>query len=380
MSSGGYTAERLARAALNLAAEPGDLVFNGLVSELGASEVVHALTENPDHSDLLSVVAGRLRDLDPAAELDLAARRGIRFLIPGDAEWPHQVDDLSAAGTISERGGVPIGLWVRGPCRLDRLATGVAIVGSRSATTYGTEVAASMAAELGHAGRPVVSGAAFGIDYAAHRGSLNAGAPTVAVLACGVDRAYPGDHRPLLEHLAAEHAVVSEAPPGAAPHRIRFLARNRLIAALTRGTVVVEAAARSGSLNTLHWSQRLHRIAMGVPGPVTQATSEGVHHEIRQAAAALVTNGRDVLEMIGVAGQDLTEAPRGPQSPRDRLSVRHRQVLDAVPVADAAAPDSIAVVAGLSLREVYRTLIRLADDGLVEQTRHGWRLSEVGRA
>lgn len=371
--------DRLARVALSIAAEPGDLVFNGLVSELGAGEVVHTLTENPDHSDLLSVVAARLRDVDPARELERAARRGIRFVTPEDTEWPRRLEDLAAAGALNDRGGTPIGLWARGPLRLDTLGTGVAIVGARSASSYGTEVAAAMAGTLGHHGRAVVSGAAAGIDYAAHRGALSVGTPTVAVLACGVDRAYPADHRPLLEHLAESHAVVSEAPPGAAPHRVRFLARNRLIAALTTGTVVVEAAARSGSLNTLNWALRMHRVAMGVPGPVTAATSEGVHHQIRTGGTTLVTSGQDVLELIGGAGEHLVDEPRGPVRARDTLRVRDQQVLDAVPVGSPAGPDSIALVAGLAVTEVYRTLHRLAEAGFVEQTRLGWRLGEAAR-
>lgn len=379
MSRPSFSQDRLARVALNVAAEPGDLVFNGLVSELGAREVVHALTENPDHSDLLSVVAGRLRSIDPARELERAARQGIRFVTPEDDEWPTQLEDLAHAGTISDRGGIPIGLWVRGPLRLDRLHRSVAVVGSRSATSYGDQVAGDLAAVVGDSGRVIVSGAAAGIDYAAHRGALSADAATVAILACGADRAYPAQHRPLLAHLAEHHAVISEAPLEASPHKVRFLARNRLIAALTSGTVVVEAAARSGSLNTLHWAQRLNRVAMGVPGPVTAATSEGVHHELRQGAAALVTCGQDVLELVGGAGEALRENPRGPEKPRDSLSVRHQQVLDAVPVADAAGPESIAVVAGLGLREVYRTLTLLAESGLVERTRRGWRLTEAGR-
>ncbi|MEQ6903272.1 DNA-processing protein DprA [Nocardioides sp. YIM 152588] len=369
------SAERLARVALSVAAEPGDPTFTGLVRELGAAELVRALTENPDHSDLLSRVAGRLAGVDPRAVLDRAARSGIRFVVPGDDEWPTGLEDLAGAGAVNERGGVPVGLWVRGPGRLADLAGAVAVVGSRSATSYGTRVAADLAAVVGHAGVPVVSGAAFGIDYAAHRGALSADAPTVAVLACGVDRVYPTAHRPLLDHLAERHLVVSEAPPGAAPHRIRFLARNRLIAALSRGTVVVEAAARSGSLNTLHWAQRMHRVAMGVPGPVTQATSEGVHHQLRLGGAALVTGGRDVLELVGAAGEHLTDAPRGRATARDGLRVREQQVLDAVPVARQASTASIAVVAGLAEAEVDRTLRLLAGHGLVAEVAGGWRLA-----
>jgi DNA processing protein len=222
----------------------------------------------------------------------------------------------------------------------------------------------------------VVSGAAFGIDYAAHRGVLSTRAATVAVLACGVDRVYPEQHRRMIDHLAREHAVVSEAPLGASPQRVRFLARNRIIAGLARGTVVVEAAYRSGSLNTLNWAQRLNRVTMGVPGPVTSAASEGVHHQIRSGGASLVSSGADVLELIGEAGAHLAPEPRGPATARDGLSVKERQVLDAVPVAPGAGSDSIAVVAGLGVIEVRKVLRKLEEAGLVVADR-GWRLTDL---
>ena len=215
--------------------------------------------------------------------------------MPGDAEWPEALARLDHVDAVSGLGGQPLGLWVRGPLRLDQVAAGgVAIVGSRSATTYGTAVAGDLAAAVATEGRTVVSGAAFGIDQAAHRGALGVGGPTVAVLACGVDRAYPSAHRPLLDHLAQHGAVVSELRPGLPPTRVRFLARNRVIAALSGGTVVVEAAVRSGALNTATWATRLGRVLMGVPGPVTSAPSEGVHELLRTGAAALVTRGEHV--------------------------------------------------------------------------------------
>ena len=154
-------------------------------------------------------------------------RLGIRFVIPSDPEWPHQVEHLAIAGQLHDRGGPPIGLWVKGPLRLDQLSRSVAVVGSRSATTYGEQVAREMGAVLVRHEAPVVSGAAFGIDQAAHRGAIAMDGPTVAVLACGADRAYPTAHQSLIDHIARHGAVVSEAPPGCAPTRIRFLACNR---------------------------------------------------------------------------------------------------------------------------------------------------------
>jgi DNA processing protein len=366
--------ERLARATINLVTEPGDLRCLGLTRELGGPRFLEVLREQPDLRPELTAAAGRLSSAQPERVLERAARRGIRFVIPGDDEWPASLDDLAGAGVLHARGEVPVGLWVRGPYRLDRLGTAVAVVGSRSSTQYGDHVAGEIAAVLGTAGRPVVSGAAYGVDYAAHRGAVAAGAPTVAVLACGVDRVYPLGHRQMLDHLAEHHAVVSEAPPGAAPFRIRFLSRNRIIAALTRGTVVVEAAIRSGALNTASWADQLHRIVMGVPGPVSSAASEGVHELIRAGAATLVTRGEDVLELLGASGDDLVEIARAPAGPRDRLSVRARQVLDAVPVSSPAPTASVAVVAGLGAEEVERLLGGLAADGHVERLPAGWRL------
>ena len=371
--------ERLARATISLVAEPGDLRALGLTREFGPTGFLEVLRTHADLRDAFTAAAGRLRTVEPERVLDHASGRGIRFVIPGDAEWPRQLDDLERAGALQDRGGVPVGLWVRGRQRLDRLADAVAVVGSRSSTTYGDEVAADLAAVVGGAGRPVISGGAFGIDYAAHRGAVAAGAATVAVLACGVDRAYPAAHRAMLEHLADQHAVVSEAPPGASPFRIRFLARNRLIAALSQGTVVVEAALRSGALNTANWAERLHRLVMGTPGPLTSVASEGVHQLIRRGGAALVTGGADVLELVGAAGEELVPDARAPEQPRDRLSVRARQVVDAVPVAAPAPSESVAVVAGLGVMEVDRILSGLEADGLVELMPTGWRLTALGR-
>lgn len=371
--------ERLARATISLVAEPGDLRALGLTREFGPTGFLEVLRTHADLRDAFTAAAGRLRTVEPERVLDHASGRGIRFVIPGDAEWPRQLDDLERAGALQDRGGVPVGLWVRGRQRLDRLADAVAVVGSRSSTTYGDEVAADLAAVVGGAGRPVISGGAFGIDYAAHRGAVTAGAATVAVLACGVDRAYPAAHRAMLEHLADQHAVVSEAPPGASPFRIRFLARNRLIAALSQGTVVVEAALRSGALNTANWAERLHRLVMGTPGPLTSVASEGVHQLIRRGGAALVTGGADVLELVGAAGEELVPDARAPEQPRDRLSVRARQVVDAVPVAAPAPSESVALVAGLGVMEVDRILSGLEADGLVELMPTGWRLTALGR-
>jgi DNA processing protein len=368
-------ADRLARVALSAISEPGDTRLAALAAEIGATLLHAHLLAERDVSGLHTDLAARLGAAEPERLLADAARQGVRFVTPTDAEWPSQLDALAGISPIQERGGIPLGLWVRGPLRLDELSGAVAVVGSRSATTYGADVAAEIAAIVGRTGRCIVSGAAFGIDQAAHRGAIAAGGPTIAVLACGADRIYPAAHHQLIEHIAAEGAVVSETAPGGAPTRIRFLSRNRLIAALTQGTVVVEAAVRSGALNTANWASRLNRVLLGVPGPITSAPSQGVHQLIRTGAAALVTSGADVLEAVGTSGEHLVATPRGRERPRDHLTPRQRQVLDAVPVAHSARADSIARAAGVGLLEVGSALIKLEERELVEPDEGGWRLA-----
>jgi DNA processing protein len=367
--------DRLARVALSRLTEPGEPRIASLVAELGAVRL-HDLLSDPEQPTPESRdVASRLAGVDAARDLERATRQGLRFVVPGDDEWPEQLDDLMRAELLDERGGPPLGLWVQGPARIDQLGRAVAVVGARSATTYGADIAASIAGTLVRAGHPVVSGAAYGIDQAAHRGALAVEGANIAVLACGADRSYPRAHHDLLEHLRKTSAVVAEVPPGCAPTRGRFLSRNRLIAALARGTVVVEAAARSGALNTASWTTRLNRHLMGVPGPVTSAQSEGVHELLRSGAASLVTDGADVLEIVGDAGTHLSSPPRGPSRRRDRLPRREARVLDAVPFASPAPIDSIAATAGMALLEVQGALRRLARDGLVERLPRGWRLA-----
>lgn len=372
----GELTDRAARAALSRLGEPGDLRLARLVGELGAVSLYRLLADERGLDGVYSDVAARLRALDPERDLDEARRRGIRFVCPGDAEWPTILDDLDTAEPVQGRGGVPVGLWVKGPLSLREVTScAAAVVGSRSATTYGAQVAGDLAAALAAHQVCVVSGAAFGIDQAGHRGALAARGPTVAVLACGVDRAYPSAHKNLLDYIADVGLLVSELPPGCAPTKLRFLSRNRVIAALARGTVVVEAAVRSGALNTANWCTRLNRPLMGVPGPVTSAPSEGVHELIRRGEATLVTRGTDVLELLAPAGSFLAPPPRAPVTAGDRLTDRERQVLDAVPVRAPAGTDSIARTAGMAVAEVTATLSRLGSQGLVEGGEGRWRLA-----
>lgn len=292
--------EREARVLLNMAGEPGHARLAHLFSELGPIELVAGLRSGRDEAG--AELARRLGSIDPAATLRMAGRAGLRFVIPGDEEWPTTFDELNLAPSIHDRAGPPVGVWLRGPGHLREICEGsVAVVGSRSATSYGTTVAGDIGAGCAEQGHTVISGGAFGIDQAAHRGALARGR-TVAVLACGADRTYPKTSHDLIEHIARTSVVVSEAPLGGDPLRIRFLARNRLIAALAAGTVVVEAARRSGALNTATWANHLGRTVMGVPGPVTSATSAGVHDLIRTKGAQLVTRSAEVIEAVSGLG------------------------------------------------------------------------------
>lgn len=370
--------DRLARVVLSRVMEPGDPRVNGLVAEMGAGRTLEALLAQ-DHDNVVREAAQLLASCDPSRELERAAARGIRFVTPADDEWPRGLDDLRNADVLHGRGGIPVGLWVNGPMRLDRLGQRVAIVGCRASTTYGDQLAWEIAADCAQAGVCVVSGGAFGIDQAAHRGALAAGGATIAVLACGADRVYPTAHADLLRHVSSTCAVVSEAAPGLAPLRVRFLSRNRLIAALSGGTVVVEASTRSGARNTASWTTQLHRPVMAVPGPVTSASSSGVHEMLRDGSAVTVVSGAQVLELVGASGQHLLTEPRAPERPRDRLDARHRQVLEAVPAVRPAATDSIATAAGLGLLATRTSLQRLAGLGLVVEEAHGWRLGQEAR-
>ncbi|MFE6870596.1 DNA-processing protein DprA [Kitasatospora sp. NPDC057692] len=366
--------ERLARAVLSRLGEPRDAALGRWLADSDALDVVRAIrdgtaTGRPGPKDArLAAYRARLPGLDPVADLERVRAAGGRFIIPGDTEWPSQLDDLGESR--------PTGLWVVGTGSLRLLALrSVAVVGARACTAYGAHVAGDLAAQLAERGWVVVSGGAYGIDAAAHRGALAVGAPTVAVLACGVDVAYPRGNTGLIRRIGEQGLLLSELPPGEHPTRFRFVLRNRVIAALTRGTVVVEAALRSGALSTARRARDLNRHTMGVPGPVTSELSAGVHALIRSGAATVVTDAAEVGELIGAIGDDLAPHRSGPVLPRDLLEPAAARVLEAVPATPDGAPvERLARQSGLPPDEVLQRLYELGSLGHVE--RHGahWRL------
>ena len=364
---------RRAYIAMGCLVEPGSRALGEAVIKHGPVEALRRLLSGALDPALHGAVAARLPAGDPYdvadAALARAERLGARIVTPLDEEWPARLADLTRISRGRDRHErdtyPPLCLWLRGPWPLaEALDRSVAVVGARAATGYGEHVATELAYGLADRGWTVVSGGAYGIDSAAHRGVLSAGGVTVAVLACGVDRAYPVSNASLFERIAETGLLISEWPPGAEPHRHRFLIRNRVIAAATVGTVVVEAAARSGAIQTLRRASELGRIAMAVPGPVTSAMSVGTHEALRSEEVRLVTGWAHVLEEVGRIGTDLAPVPRGPERPRDRLDPLIAQVLDAVG-RRAAGPEQIAAAAGVSLPTAMRALSVLAAGGFV---------------
>lgn len=290
------------------------------------------------------------------------------------AGWPRRGRVGAAVRPVRGDLAPPIALWVRGVGALDELCDqAAAIVGARAATGYGLHVAGELGAGLAAAGFTVVSGAAIGVDGAAHRGALAAAGPSVAVLACGVDRSYPAAHEALLERIAATGVIVSEYPPGAVPARHRFLVRNRLIAGLAGGTVVVEAGLRSGAQRTAADACALGRPVMAVPGPVTSGRSAGCHRMIRDGAV-LVTRVEEVLEEVGPLGLHLAEPPTGGGTrPTDGLSALATLVNDALPSRAAQEVAWLATEAGVPPNAVRAALDELVQRELVEQVGARWQ-------
>jgi DNA processing protein len=371
--------DRLARVALTWLAEPGNRAVWSTVRAFGApTALARVLAGDVPDPALRAAVAARAATGDPrrVAETALgrARRLGARVVVPGDAEWPTCVDDLStleldAGGQVNRNSRPPLCLWVRGGRPLDEVLgrRAVAVVGARAASSYGLHVTTDLAFGLADRQWTVVSGGAFGIDAAAHRAALTAGGLTVAVLACGLDKPYPSGNAALFEQIAEQGLLISEWPPGSEPLRHRFLIRNRVIAAATAGTVVVEAAARSGASQTMGRVVALGRTAMVVPGPVTSAMSVGCHELLRaHPAARLVAGLSHVLEEVGRIGEHLAEPARGAEHRRDSLDEESALLLEAVPLRGTAGPEQLAAKAGLSVRSVLRRLPLLELAGLVE--------------
>lgn len=363
----------LARAYLSRVAEPPTPALARFVAGVGAVEAATRVRSGAVPEAVATETAGR-RTTD-LAEADLAAaqRCGARLLVPEAPDWPawpFAAFEVCGAPALAP----PLALWIRGTGELAGLAElAVAIVGARAATGYGMHVGGELGAGLAAHGCTVVSGAALGIDGAAHRGALAGGGPTVAVLACGIDRAYPAAHEALLVRIAADGLVVSEYPPGSVPGRHRFLVRNRLIAALGAATVVVESGLRSGAHRTAADALALGRPLMAVPGPVTSGASAGCHRLIR-AGAELVTRYEEVLELAAPIGQHLLPLePPVATRPTDGLAPVAALLHDALPASGARAVSWLAAEAGVPLPAARTALVDLQRRGLAVSDGSRWR-------
>ena len=392
----------LARAYLSRVAEPGSVPVSEFVNRFGPVQAAERIRADDVPELVRSATAARRASCDPQADLLVAEKRGIELVVPESARWPHFA--LSALYVAAERrlagwaagqrtaryGGeptVPAALWVRGAYPVAELGVrSVAIVGARAATPYGDHLAAEFGHDLAARGMAVVSGGAFGIDAAAHRGALSADGTTVLVAASGLDTAYPKAHERLFERIAETGLVVSESPPGSLPHRHRFLSRNRLVAAFAAGTVVVEAAARSGALNTAGHCQLLGRTLMAVPGPVTSALSVGCHALLRHptAPAALVTSAADVLALVGPPDVSLPPDPSEPVGSRrsalDDLDPVARAVADGLPARGWVSEDDLAVRSGVDVVSVLRAVPVLRMAGVLDSGPDGHRLRTSSRS
>lgn len=386
-----------ARAAWSRLTEPGDVVGGALVGVMGpvdawsfvvdatagvgadavaraAARILPGSTRSVQR--LTAAVERwrpRLASVDAAREVDRHRARGGELLVPEDSRWPSGLADLGHEA--------PHALWVCGEATAPAASrSGVAVIGARACTHYGEHVTADVTSGLVARGRVVVSGGAYGIDAAAHRAALAAGGVTVAVLAGGVDRLYPAGNARLLRATQEDGgALVSEVPPGSVPSRQRFLQRNRLIAALTGATVVVEAAWRSGALSTALRAAALLRPVGAVPGPVTSAASAGCHRLLRDGAAVCVTDAAEVLELLGAEepAPEPGAAEGDARSRTDGLGPVARQVLDALPVRSWAEVSSVTRAAGVSGPEARGALGVLELAGLADRDGDRWRRSRL---
>lgn len=387
----------LARAFLSRVGEPCNIPMWAFVQEVGALDAARAIAAGAAPQQVQSHAAARVADADPWADLETAAALGVRLVVPESDDWPHFglacLERAGEARLATYLGGrhsheeygepiPPLALWVKGSGDLSTLGfRSVGMVGSRASTQYGEHIATQWSYELAQRGVTVVSGGAYGIDACAHRGALAAEGDTVLISAAGLDRPYPTGNARLFERVAERGLLISEGPPGMAPHRHRFLMRNRLIAALSTGTVIVEAALRSGAANTASHCQRLGRPVMAVPGPVTSAMSAGCHALIKREAdpAQLVASSADVLAVVGGPGEGMAAAGEpnttDVRAELDRLDPTARRVFEGLTARKFSRPDEIAFRAGIGPLEVFRALPTLELADLVEVSDAGYRVA-----
>lgn len=279
---------KIQRLALFNAIEAGNTYWARQVNEFGIAMVYEHLALGVYDASKYGAIAQSISAFNADESLAAIAQSGGIFITPEDLSWPTRVNQLATA---------PLGLIVKGDISILNNPS-LAIVGTRNPTPYGVRLAGDFAAGFVDREWDIISGGAYGIDTAAHRGALVAEGRTIAVIASGIDVQYPAGNARLFDEICENGAIISEVMPGvtAMPHR--FLIRNRLIAALSLSTLVVEAAFRSGSLRTARDAAELMRPVMAIPGPISSPSSEGCHRLIGERAAELVTSVADAMELI----------------------------------------------------------------------------------
>ncbi|MGW0521042.1 DNA-processing protein DprA [Crossiella sp. NPDC003009] len=374
---------RLARAYLSRVAEPPAPALHRLISEVGPVEAADRVHRGDVPEPVARTTESRRNAFRPRDDLAAAAAIQARLLIPEDPDWPSwQFSSfIAAAAQGSEDAVPPLALWVRGDAPLAGLVErAVSVVGSRSATPYGEVIATELGIGLAELGVTVVSGAAMGIDGAAHSGAIIGNGHTVAVVACGLDIPYPLDHLGLFRRILTRGGlVISEYPPGVKPAKHRFLVRNRLIAALGGGTVVVEAGIRSGATNTAAHTRALGRPLMAVPGPVNSAMSVGCLALLRSGHAVPVGTAAQVIEASGRIGIDLSDTPEGPRKDTDGLEPHALRVHEALPERAGMSAEEVAIESGLPLSRVRGLLPALELAGLAQRGDEGWHRQRANR-
>lgn len=317
------------------------------------------------------------------ADLEEAQKHGYTLLTPDSAGWPTAALQTSfgALESISTDAECPPhALWVRGNRDLPGLfERSVGVVGTRAATAYGHQATANVVDGLGGHRYTVISGGAMGIDTVAHDAALAASTPTVAIGACGTGVSYPRRNERLFERIAEQGgSLVTEYPPGVTPDRHRFLTRNRLIAAFSTGTLIVEAAFRSGALNTLKWANAFGRQTMSVPGPITSPESLGTNLAIVNRQATMVLSADHIHELLSKVGhvdaQLALEFEHAP-TPLQQLSHNELRVYDSLPPVGEGGREAerVAEVAGMSVGLTVHLLLDLQKRNLVQREGRQWK-------
>lgn len=368
--------ERLARMALCALAPLGAPAL----MKLAAVEEPAYLWDALRRSGEANMWSRRAQHIDPEEIQAATVRSGARFIIPGDDEWPQHLEGLQEA-QVGDQAGSPIGLWLLGQ-PLPPMERCVAIVGSRAATPYGQRIAHELAADLASEGYVIVSGLAYGIDACAHQGALVGGAvgTTVAVVASGLDNPYPASNAVLANSISKRGTLVSELPPGHSPRRQAFLARNRIIAGLSSGLCIIEAALRSGAKNSVAWANDLGRTVMAVPGPITSSLSITPHRLIRDGAASLVTSSAEVKELLEPLGTVPGTSNRGSAVAFDRLPEEWQEIREVIPSGGSITTGEVARATGMPMAACLAGLGALLDERWIDQQEDGsWTLPRSKR-